>query len=198
MSILAVVGMATTAAGGIMGAIGAEMKGGAASAQARYQQGLATLNAKIMRQNEDYARFSGETEAQQKDMRNRQIIAQTRAAQGASNIDVGGMSQTAVRAGEFQVAAEDAAIIRSNAAKRAYGFEVEAQEAELQSTMYDYAAQQAGKGADIEAITSILGGASKVAGMGMDYYSKFGSSSSSSAADKWVQAGQGEGPWAAS
>ncbi len=111
-------------------------------------------------------------------MKTRYQIGQTTAAQAASGVDVNKGSGVAVRASEQTVGNFDQAILRSNAAKAAYGYRVEGAMDTEQARVDQFAAANAQKAGYINAASSILGGAGSVA-------------------DKWL-AGQSKGLWGGS
>lgn len=161
-TILGGVGVAGSLAGSIFGAFGAE-EGGKAAAQAdQYKAAIAQMNAKIALQNADYARSVGEVQAQQSGMKTRAQVGATVAAQGASGFDVNKGSNVAVRQSETEIGQYEQSVIRSNAAKKAYGYEVEAANDTAQGQLDTMAAAQDTKAGDIGAISSLLGGASSV------------------------------------
>lgn len=181
---LAGVGMASTLFGGM-----AQAKGAQAQAQAQanadifkaeeysYQSSIAKQNQQIAEQNASYARYSGEVESQQEAIKVREDIGQTRAQQGAGNLDINSGSNAEVRASQMAVGQESIAMIRSNAAKTAYGYEVQAyqfgEQASWDNTAVSFEQQAAGNAktaGDISADASILGTVGKLAGMGASAY----------------------------
>lgn len=183
ISMIAIGGMAASAAGGIVGAIGSLTSGEANANMYNYQAGIARMNANINKQNADYARAAGEVEAQEKGMHTRYVIGEQKVAQGAGNIDVNRGSAAEVRASQHEVGLEEQGIVRSNAARKAYGYEVEAAQAEAQSNVYGMASRQSRTAGRIGAVTSILGAASSVSSKWLDYKTKFGNSSDSNSVD---------------
>lgn len=158
-------GLATgmSGAGGIFGAIGSLLSGGAKSGQYQYQSGMAQLNAKIAQQNADWARATGSIETAQYGVKAKQTAGAIVAHQGASNIDVNRGSTAEVQKSQHEVALIDQNQIRTNAAHRAYGFDVEATKYLAEANMYSSAASNAGFEGVIGAFGSILGGAGSVA-----------------------------------
>jgi hypothetical protein len=159
-------------AGGFIGAQGAEVQAQAQadadqfkSQEYMYQAGVALFNQKTALQNADYTRFAGEVDAQEEGMKVRAQIGETKATQSASGLDVASGSTVAVRQSEQEVGDENVALIRSDAAKKAYGFEVQAyqfgQESTWDMTGSQYAMKAAGyakEAGDINATASIIGG----------------------------------------
>jgi hypothetical protein len=156
---MATMSLGATAAGGITGAVGGLMKGSSESAMYGYQAGVAQLNAKIARQNAAYEVALGEQQAQTQGMKTRATISQTRANQGAGGLDVNSGSNVQVQSSEAELGSYDQALIRNNAARRAYGFEVKATEAEAQANLDTMAASTSRTAGYLDAFTSVLGSA---------------------------------------
>jgi hypothetical protein len=175
---MAMVGMAGKGLGSLVDAGGQLFSGKALSDMYKYQAGIATLNSQIAEQNARYSLQKGEIEAQSSGMKTRYQIGQTTADQAVSGIDVNKGSGVAVRASEQAVGNMDQAILRSNAAKAAYGYRVQGRMDIEQARVDQFAAKNAQTASYINAASSILGGAGSVA-------------------DKWT-AGQSKGLWSGS
>jgi hypothetical protein len=158
---------------------------------ADYQAGVAKVNQQIADQNASYARTVGEVSAEQAGMKARADLSSMRAHQASSGIDIESGSSQHVRESMVEVAQYNEAMIRANAAKTAYGYEVEAMQDKSQSDLYTYTAgvdrtqaantmaaaglaeeaiplqQQAytlaGKAGDISSMASLVGAAGSVA-----------------------------------
>lgn len=154
--------MGLGAAGSILGAFGQQQAGQAQASMYTYQAGVAQMNKTIADQNAAYALASGEVQAQQEGMKTRAEIGQTKATQGASGVDVNRGSSVDVRASEAEIGAENQALTRSNAARVAYGYQVEGAQATAQSNIDLMAASRSKTAGTIGAFTSLLGGASSV------------------------------------
>lgn len=172
---IAMIGMGASAAGGIVGAIGANYSGQAQANMFNYQAGVAQANALLAKQDAAYATQAGEVSAQQSGMKTHYQVGETRAAFGAGN--VAGGSTGAVERSETEIGAQDQALIRANAAKRAFGFNVEAAKDTAQGTMYQTAAKTSRTAGDIGVLSSIIGGAGQVASKWLQYKQYFGDSS---------------------
>lgn len=159
-----------SAGGSLINAAGALRAGGAQSQMLQYQAGIAQLNKQIALQNRDYALATGETEAVRYGMAARSRMGAIRAGEGASGIDIGSGSKAAVQEGQQLVTGIDMDQIRKNAARRAYGFEVEATTDETQAQLYTKASADAASAGRIKALGSLISG-------------------SASVADKWLQGG---------
>lgn len=171
------IGLGTSAAGGVMGAFGASAAGKSKAAMYNYQAGLAQMRSKIALQNRDYSLQTGEDVAARFGIKARQEIGSLRARQGASGVDVGSGSSVKVRESQKTITDLDMATIRNNAARRAYGYSVEAATEDAQSGLYKYAATSAKKAGDLDVMSSLISGASSVS-------------------SKWLQ-GQQAGLWGA-
>jgi len=156
------IGMIATAAGAGVGAFGSYAGGQAQAGMYQYQAGLAEMNAKIQRQNAIYATQRGEAEAMQSGMKTRQQIGETLTRQAASGIDVNAGSGIAVRRSEQELGTYDQAMLRSNAAKAAYGYRTQGLMDEQQATLDRFAAKNAMFAGDIGATSSILSGIGSV------------------------------------
>lgn len=157
---LAGVGMAATAGGGVMGAIGSIMGGDAQANMYKYQAGVAKVNQQIAAQNAEWALKSGDVEAQQAGLKARYEIGTAKTEQAASGFDVNAGSAKLTRQSMQEVGTENEEIIRANTAKRAYGFQVQGIQEEAQANLDTMAAQQSKEAGMIGAFSSILGSAS--------------------------------------
>lgn len=165
---LAAVSIGATVASGAVNAFGTAMSGSAQAKQYEYQAGIARLNSQISKQNADYARQVGEVQAQQSGMKSRFQQGKIVTAQSASGLDVNKGSPKAVQDSQHELGVYDQNVIRSNAAKRAYGFEVEAFNATAQGKVYDMAADRTKTATAIGVTGSILGTASSVSSKWLD------------------------------
>jgi hypothetical protein len=165
--------MGASAIGGIVGAVGAMQKGAGEAQMYNYQAGVAQMNQRIAQQNADYARQAGEVEAQQKAMQVRAQVGDIKARQAASGLDISSGSPLAVRTSAEEVGAENVALVRSDAAKKAYGYEVQGLSYGAESTLDQYAASRAKTAGMFEAAGSILGGAGNVSSKWFQYKSDF-------------------------
>lgn len=157
------ISMGLSAGGGVLNAFGASKKGKAAQAMYNYQAGMADYRSKIALQNRDYALQVGEDTAERYGIKAAATEGTTRAVAGASNIDIGSGSKARVIASEKKVAAMDMATIRNNAARRAYGYMVEAESETQQAGLYRAAGRNAKSAANMEVASSLISGATSVA-----------------------------------
>lgn len=169
--VIAGAGMAASAAGGILGAIGSLFSGKSQSAMYNYQAGIAQANATIAKQNANYATAAGEVEAQESGMRTRAQVGATKAGISAGNIEISTGSPAGVISSETEIGQQNAAVIRANAAKRAYGFNVTGAEDVAQAGALRSAASTSTTSGYLGAASSIISAAGSVS-------------------SKWLQAGQ--------
>lgn len=157
MAALPVIGLGASLLGGGISAMGAIESGKATSAAASYQAQVAANNAAIAKQNAELAMQSGEQQVGISQMRTRAAVGTTKAGQAASGVDVNRGSSVDVRAGEAEMGMLDALTIRSNAAKNAYGYQVQATSDTAQGQLYSMEAKQAQTAGDISALGSAIG-----------------------------------------
>jgi hypothetical protein len=177
-STLAMASMGGTVAGSLLSAFGAGYQGQAQANMYNYQAGVAQLNKNINLQNADYERNVGEVEAQESGMQTRARVASTEAIQAGSGLDVNRGSAADVRASETEIGQQNEAIIRSNAARKAYGYDVEATQNDAQAQLDSIAAKTSQTSGALGMAKSLLSGGTSVA-------------------DKWLK-GQQTGVWGGS
>src|SRR5262245_10885336 len=136
---IGIAGLGMTAMGSAVGAYGEWFGGESKGAMYDYQAGVALMNKQIAEQNAKYALYAGEVQAQQAGMKARYQIGEAKATQAASGLDVGSGSAAAVREGMYKIAQQDIGIIRTNAAKQAYGYQVEAASKQAEAELDKYA-----------------------------------------------------------
>jgi hypothetical protein len=161
-AILGGIGIAGSAAGGILGAFGAKSSGDATAAMYQYKAGMAAINKQISDQNQQWALQSGGVQAELSGLKSAQEIGGTKVAQSAGGLDVNSGSPAATRGEQIKAAQFDQETIAWNAQKTAYGFAVKGAEATAEGTMDTMAASNAKTAGDINALSSILGGVSSV------------------------------------
>ncbi len=174
---LAIAGMAGSGAQGLLGAFGNMMKGDADASAYKYQAGVARMNEQIAKGNADYSRHVGEIQAQQEGMKTAQGIGETKAKQAGSGVAIDSGSSKAVTDTQLEVGQYDQSMIRSNAARKAYGFEVEAASEEVKARMADAASKNAKSAGILGAASSLISAGSSVASKWLQYDSTFGSGS---------------------
>lgn len=163
ITLMAVGSMAATAAGAGISAYGASKSGQAQAGMYQYQAGVAQLNSQIALQNRDLALATGQTEAQRYGMAAAQRLGSIKAGGGASGIDVGSGSKADVTQSQQYVTGIDQATLYNNAARKAYGYEVESVMGTAQAGMYGQASSDAADAGNIKALASLVSGAGSVA-----------------------------------
>ena len=131
---IAIAGLALSAIGTGIGAMGQMQQASAAKASADYQAKVAQGNAEIASQNANMAAASGEAQAAISEQKTRATVGAELAAQGSSGVDINSPTATAVRTSQDMTGQLDAQTIRSNAARQAYGYETQSTNFENQSS----------------------------------------------------------------
>jgi len=160
---LSIASMGMSAVGAGINVFGAIQSGAAQSRMYQYQAGVAETNQKIALQNRDYALNAGETEAVRYGMGAAQRGAQIKTGMSASGMDIGSGSKADVQSSQQVVSGMDLGQIRNNAARKAYGYEVEAAQNTAQAGLYTRAASDAESAGGIKALGSLVSGAGSVA-----------------------------------
>lgn len=161
-AILGGIGIAGSAVGGILGAIGAKSSGDSTAAMYQYKAGMAAVNKQISDQNQQWAEQSGGVQAEESGLKSAQEVGGTKVAQSAGGLDVNSGSPAATRSAQINAAEFDQATTAWNAQKTAYGFAVKGVEATAEGTMDTMAASNAQTAGNINALSSVLGGVSSV------------------------------------
>jgi hypothetical protein len=155
-----------SAAAGLAGAgvsASGTMQGASANKQNLfYQAQVAQNNAKVQQQNATQEMQTGEVQAGNQGLKTAEQVGATKAGQGASGVDVNSKSSTEVRAGEAELGAVDQGTVISNAARRAYGFQVGAASDLAQAQLDIQGGKQAAAAGPVSAMGSLLSGASSV------------------------------------
>lgn len=131
-------------------------------AQAKQQAAELTMNAAFLNNAAADARARGRIESDQARVDTQQVIGAQRAAQAANGGEVNSGSNALLQQDAAQFGELDALIISNNAAREAYGYDVQA-DANRRN------ARQLKKNARSNLISSVLGGA--VGGLGQAYSS---------------------------
>lgn len=167
--------MVAGVAGGLLQAAGTLSSGLAASESYAYKAQVAANNAAIEKQKAVMDMQAGEVAATNQGLKTRAKVAAEKTMQGAAGIDVNSGSAVDVRAGSAELGMLDALTVRSNAAKKAWSDEVNAQNMEAQSTLDKAASDSAETGAYLGAAGSLLSSASTVGGNYAKWQNSFGS-----------------------
>lgn len=164
-----------------VGALGNILTGVGGLQQASYMSRVAQTNAAIDRANAAATIGAGNQQEEASLLRTGATIGAQKAAQGANNVDVNIGSPAAVTASTRLVGGMDAALIHYNAARAAYGQEVEATSQTAQAKLD----KQAGLGALLEggykSASTLLAGASSLSSKWSQYGLAFPSGSGAGA-----------------
>jgi hypothetical protein len=163
-TVLTAASIAATVGSTAMSMIGQSQQASAQAGMASYQSEIARRNAQIMEWNARRAEQEGRIAEDQQRQKTSLIQGAQRAAlasQGGdvnegSNLDILGDTE---RAGEF-----DALTLRSNAALKAYGYRLQGAGGEAQAGLYDLSAANATANLPFALGSTLLAGASSVAG----------------------------------
>ena len=173
-STMALVAVATSAAGAATSAMGAIKQGNAAQAAADYNAQIAGMNAVNNKNNAERAAAAGEQNAAQAELKGRAAVGAIRAAQAANNVDVNTGSAVDVRSSAAETGQLNALTIRNNAAREAWGYQNQAASNTAQASLDTMQGQAAQDAASITATSDLLSGAGKAAGGSGDYQAKVG------------------------
>jgi hypothetical protein len=171
---LAAVSIGTGVAGAAVSAGGGLFQGQAQSNMYKYQAGVAQVNSTLATQDANYARSVGGVEEVNAGLKGRAQFGGTRAGIAAGNVDTTTGSGANVLKSETEITQQNEATIAANSAKRAYGFDVKAAQDTAQVGAYDVSASTSETAGDINAISSVIGGAGSVASKWYQYGQSFG------------------------
>lgn len=154
----------------ILSAVGAGVQaysaysaGRAQQQQANYQAAVARNNAIIAKQYADAERVRGQRLEDVKRLDTAQTLSKARVAAAAGNIDVNSGSALRVQEDVAMLGESDALTIRSNAARAAYGYEVQGMNYSAQAELDNRRGNEAARAGQLNAFASLIGGASSVA-----------------------------------
>jgi len=161
--------MASTAIGGVMGAFGELGAGEAQSNDLNYRAMIALYNKQLDDRKAQMASEAGEVGAATIGMKTRAAVGQERAQQSAGGIDSTTGSAATVQQATRQLGMLDAATVRANAAKEAWGYQVDAANELNQAFANKAGADNAKKASRMRAASSLLSSASTVGNMWARY-----------------------------
>lgn len=164
LPIVALASAGVSAVGAVTGAVGQYNAAQSQADMQRYQAQVAQNNAALDETKSNMASQQGEVDATAQGMKNRAQQGQIRAAIGASGVDPNTGSAAEVQSGAAALGMQDTMTVRSNAAKQAWGYKVEASNAENQATMDMTASHNTRSAALGGALGSFLSGISSAAG----------------------------------
>ena len=158
-----------TGAGSLLSAFGSLSSGSANQSMYNYQSGIANLNQQIDLQNATFATQQGEQQAQQAGLKQATQMGQIKVSQASSGFDVNSGYNKQVQDSQRHLNQLDTDVIRSNAARTAYGYTEQATVAGAQAQLYSQAGANAMSAGEIGAASSILGGVSSVSSEWLKY-----------------------------
>jgi len=161
---LAVLGMVTTAIGGVQQAAGQRAAASASAQSYGYQATIADNNARKAKQNADWVGRQGDIEATTEGLKTGAEVSAMKAKQGASGVDVNTGSAVAARDAAARIGAINALTIKSNRAREAWGYNVDSTNEELQGDLYRKAGVNAGVAGQIASTGTLLNTAGNFAG----------------------------------
>ena len=159
-------------------ALGNILTGVGGAQQAGYMARVAQTNAAIERANAAASVSAGNYSEEMSKLRTGSLVGSQRAAQGANNVDVNMGSAAAVQASTRTVGAMEAAMIHYNAAREAYGHQVQAVGLQSQAALYRRAGLGALEEAGYKSASTIIAGASSLSSKAAQYGLAFGQPSS--------------------
>ena len=186
ISMMAVVSLGATVAGGVIGAKGAANAAAgkvaqdqSMAAQAAYASAVARNNAIIATRNAEHAGMVGEQRAEIQSLKTAQTIGEQRATFAAHGIDVGSGTPIDVRSSTAELGKLDVLTIINDAATKAAGyraqatnFESDAQLGLLKQSGYETAAKYDETSGDYAVAGSLIGSASSFSDKWLGYKQK--------------------------
>lgn len=160
---MATIGIGSSIANTFLGIGAARQSAGASASSNFYQAGVAQINARIAAQNADYASIKGEKDAMRYGMQARQRSGEIIAGQSASGLDIGSGSAVDVRKSQDTISQMDMAQIREDAAKVAFNYRQQASQFTNDAMMSMRAGRSSQAAGNINALSSLVGGAGSVA-----------------------------------
>lgn len=130
---LASISTTASVVGGVTSAVGAVGAGVAGYSAYSYKSQVAANNAQIAKNNAAYAMAVGEFDAKKQGVADAFKMGQITTAQAASGFDINSGTALGVRQSQAAANKTNQNVIRANAKRQAYGFEVEAMNYEAES-----------------------------------------------------------------
>lgn len=161
---MAAAAIALTVASMAMSAYGKYQEGQAASEMMNYRSQVAANNKKIAEQYEGWEQSRGAAEESANAMKQRAGIGRLRANMAASGVRLDSGSSADVLDSAVALGELDTLTIRSNTARKMYGYRVAGQSEGAQSGILSLAGSNAESAGGVGALGSLLSGASSVAG----------------------------------
>lgn len=145
-------------------AAGTYMSSQAAAGAADYNKKVSLRNAQLARQNADWTAAEGEQATGLAGIKAKSGAGAIKVAQAANNVDVNSGSAVSVQQSQKEAGLLDLSNIRSNAARRAYGYEAQAGSEEGQANLYGAEATADRAAGYVSAAGKLAGGAAQAYG----------------------------------
>lgn len=140
-------------------AAGAIAKGASDWSAANAQKNIAKQNAEVAGRNAALSMAVGENQAEQIGMRNKAIAGKIKAEQGSNGVDVGSGSAKDIQTSQRALGLFDTMTLKSNAAREAFGFKVQAKQFTDEAAIAKTKANQAILSGAIGTASSLLSAA---------------------------------------
>lgn len=127
---------------------------------ANAQKNIARQNAEVAERNASLTMQTGEGQSEQLGMRNKAVAGKIKAGQSGSGVDVNSGSAKDVQTSQRALGLFDTMTLKSNAAREAFGFKVQAKQFRDEAAIAKTKANQAVVSSSINAFSSLLSGAS--------------------------------------
>lgn len=146
--------------GDLVTAVGEVFGGLSEQGAANAQKQIARQNAEIAERNAALTMAAGEGQAERLGMKAKAQAGAIKTAQAARGVDIGSGSAVDVQESQAALSMFDAMTIKSNAAREAFGFKVQAKQFRDEAAIAKARANQAMWSAGINAFSSLVSGAS--------------------------------------
>ena len=157
-------GLALTAASSLLGAAGQKQQADASAEASSYNARVADMNATLSERRARDALERGKLEEQQKRNEVAQVAGRQKAAMSANGVDVSFGSPLDVLVDTATMGELDALTIRSNTAREAYDYQVQAANGRADANLSRANAKNTKKGGNLTAFGTLLTGAGKAYG----------------------------------
>lgn len=147
--------------GDLVTAVGDIFSGVSEQGAANAQKNIARQNAEIAERNATLTMAAAEGQEEQLGMRNKAIAGAIKTRQAAGGVDVNSGSAKDVQTSQRALGMLDVMTLKSNAAREAFGFKVQAKQFRDEAAIAKSKANQAMVGASLNAFSSLVGGASQ-------------------------------------
>jgi hypothetical protein len=166
---IAIAGVAASVAGTAASVAAAQQQAEAQAGSLRYQAQVAKNNQSIAEGLATRATQAGESQVSQKRAQTAAVIGGQLAGQAAGGLDVNKGSAVDVRSSAAELGELDALTIRSNAENTAFGYKTQGLNFGAQAAVNEATAQNALTAGNLNAFTSLAGGASSISDKWLKY-----------------------------